>query len=105
MSYYMSQLGDGDFIIRRENKSAAMNALRNWEKTVLRKGESSLFGHAENLEDMLHTLGWEAYPNERGDIVEISFIDETLCDYNSSFYYQSRDYIAECYRTGHVIDA
>ena len=79
MSYYVSQLGNGDFIIRRENKSAAMNALRNWEKTVLRKGESSLFKRAENLEDMLHTLGWEAHPNERGDIVEISFIYETLC--------------------------
>ena len=37
--------------------------------------------------------------------VYTSWIDEKLCDYNSSFYYQSRDYIAECYRTGHVIDA
>ena len=37
--------------------------------------------------------------------VYTSWIDEKLCDYNSSFYYQSRDYIAECYRVGHVIDA
>lgn len=80
MSYYMSQLGDGDFVIRNENKPAAMNALRNWEKSILRSGESSLFKRAANLEDMFHTLGWEAYPNERGDIVEISFIDDTLCD-------------------------
>ena len=38
-------------------------------------------------------------------IVYTSWIDEKLCDYNSSLYYQSRDYIAECYRAGHVIDA
>lgn len=33
-----------------------------------------------------------------------SWIDDKLSDYNSSFYYQSRDYIAECYRQGHVLD-
>ena len=80
MGYYMSQLDEADFIIRSENKPAAMNALRNWEKSILRSGESSLFKRAENLKDMLHTLGWEAYQNENGDIVGISFIDETLCD-------------------------
>lgn len=80
MGYYMSQLDEADFIIRSENKPAAMNALRNWEKSILRSGESSLFKRAENLEDMLHTLGWEAYPDKIGNIVEISFIDETLCD-------------------------
>lgn len=37
--------------------------------------------------------------------VYTSWIDEKLYDYNSSFYYQSRDYIAECYRAGSVIDA
>ena len=36
--------------------------------------------------------------------VYTSWIDEKLCDYNSSFYYSPRDYIAECYRQGHVID-
>ena len=49
--------------------------------------------------------------SEQDDVVETlvavytSWIDEKLCDYNSSFYYQSRDCIAECYRAGHVIDA
>ncbi len=33
-----------------------------------------------------------------------SWIDERLSDYNSAFYYQPRDYIAECYRQGIVID-
>lgn len=33
-----------------------------------------------------------------------SWIDERLSDYNSSFYYQSRDYLAECYRQGTVLD-
>lgn len=33
-----------------------------------------------------------------------SWIDERLCDYNADFYYQSRDYIAECYRQGTVLD-
>lgn len=33
-----------------------------------------------------------------------SWIDERLSDYNSAFYYQSRDYLAECYRQGTVLD-
>lgn len=37
--------------------------------------------------------------------VYTSWIDEAISDYNSSFYYQSRDYIAECYRQGEVLDA
>ena len=36
--------------------------------------------------------------------VYTSWIDEKLSDYNSSFYYESRDYIAECYRQGTVLD-
>ena len=33
-----------------------------------------------------------------------SWIDERLSDYNSAFYYQPRDYVAECYRQGLVLD-
>lgn len=33
-----------------------------------------------------------------------SWIDKKLSDYNSAFYYQPRDYIAECYRQGEVLD-
>lgn len=36
--------------------------------------------------------------------VYTSWIDEKLSDYNSSFYYEPRDYIAECYRQGTVLD-
>ena len=36
--------------------------------------------------------------------VYTSWIDEKLSDYNSSFYYEPRDYIAECYRQGFVLD-
>lgn len=36
--------------------------------------------------------------------VYASWIDERLCDYNAAFYYQSRDYLAECYRQGTVLD-
>lgn len=36
--------------------------------------------------------------------VYTSWIDEKLSDYNSSFYYESRDYIAECWRQGVVLD-
>lgn len=48
--------------------------------------------------------------SDEGNIVETlfavytSWIDERLSDYNSAFYYQPRDYIAECYRQGEVID-
>lgn len=30
---------------------------------------------------------------------------ERLCDLNAAFYYQSREYLAECFRRGEVIDA
>ena len=33
-----------------------------------------------------------------------SWIDERLSDYNSAFYYQPRDYLAECCRRGIVLD-
>lgn len=33
-----------------------------------------------------------------------SWIDSLLSDYNSALYYQPRDYIAECYRQGQVLD-
>lgn len=36
--------------------------------------------------------------------VYTSWIDEKLSDYNSSFYYEPRDYIAECWRQGAVLD-
>ena len=37
---------------------------------------------------------WEVYH---------SWIDGQISDYNTDFYYQSRDYIAECYRKGEVL--
>ena len=33
-----------------------------------------------------------------------SWIDSLLSDYNVAFYYQPRDYIAECYRQETVLD-
>ena len=35
--------------------------------------------------------------------VYTSWIDGTISNYNSDFYYQPRDYISECYRAGNVI--
>ena len=37
---------------------------------------------------------WEVYH---------SWIDDQISDYNTDFYYQPRDYIAECYREGVVL--
>ena len=45
-------------------------------------------------EDVIETL-MEVYS---------SWIDERLSDYNSAFYYQPRDYLAECCRQGAVLD-
>ena len=70
------------------------------------QGVQMIPGHA----DVFHCEPIEKVSGQ-GDVAEAlvavytSWIDEKLCDYNSSFYYQSRDYIAECYRAGHVIDA
>lgn len=36
--------------------------------------------------------------------VYTSWIDEKLSDYNSSFYYEPRDYIAACWQQGDVLD-
>lgn len=36
--------------------------------------------------------------------VYASWIDEKLSDYNSSLYYEPRDYVAECYRQGMILD-
>lgn len=33
-----------------------------------------------------------------------SWIEGKISDYNSSFYYQPRDYVAECFRQGKVLD-
>ena len=32
-----------------------------------------------------------------------SWIDSHISDYNTDFYYQSRDYIAECYKAGEIL--
>lgn len=31
-----------------------------------------------------------------------SWIDNVISNYNTDFYYQSRDYIAECYKEGRI---
>lgn len=36
--------------------------------------------------------------------VYTSWIDEVISNYNTDFYYQSRDYIFECYREGQICD-
>lgn len=36
--------------------------------------------------------------------VYTSWIDTAISNYNSDFYYQSRDYIAACYREGEICD-
>lgn len=47
--------------------------------------------------------------SEEGKIIDTvlevyaSWIDEHLSDYNTDFYYQSRDYIAECYRLKRIL--
>ena len=38
---------------------------------------------------------WEVYH---------SWIDAHISDYNTDFYYQSRDYIAACYKEGEVLE-
>lgn len=33
-----------------------------------------------------------------------SWLDESISDYNTDFYYQSRDYIAACYKAGEILE-
>ncbi len=44
--------------------------------------------------DVIHGI-WEAYE---------SWIAEAILNFNSDFYYQSREYIALCYREGKVLE-
>ena len=34
--------------------------------------------------------------------VYLSWIDDVISNYNTDFYYQSREYISECYREGQI---
>ena len=36
--------------------------------------------------------------------VYTSWIDDAISNYNTDFYYQSRDYIYQCYQTGTILD-
>ena len=33
-----------------------------------------------------------------------SWLDESISNYNTDFYFQSRDYIAECYKAGEILE-
>ena len=48
----------------------------------------------EVLKLSLIHIFWEVYH---------SWIDAVISDYNTDFYYQSRDYIAACYKEGEVL--
>ena len=45
-------------------------------------------------DDQIEKGIWEVYH---------SWIDAHISDYNTDFYYQSRDYIAACYQTGEIL--
>ena len=32
------------------------------------------------------------------------WLDESISNYNTDFYFQSRDYIAECYKAGEILE-
>ena len=46
---------------------------------------------------------------DNGNVIETlkavysSWIDKAISNYNSDFFYQPRDYIAECYRCGEIL--
>ena len=53
-------------------------------------------GSFDNVKECRYTVDgiWEIYH---------SWIDGQISDYNTDFYYQPRDYIAECYKAGVVL--
>lgn len=46
----------------------------------------------------------ESHVVERLIEVYTSWIDDVLSNYNTDFYYQSRDYICQCYKEGKIFD-
>lgn len=48
-------------------------------------------------DDEEHMIDW---------LIEVytSWIDEVISNYNTDFYYQSREYICECYREGTIVE-
>lgn len=85
MSYEMVQLGQ-EFKIKAEHKDAAFKSLNKWAKKIeaeYRKKYGVCYspvGGANNLEDALSCLGWDADLNATGDITELYFKGERLHD-------------------------
>jgi len=58
-----------------------------------------------NKKTILEACREVLYISEPKGIWEVyhSWIDAVISDYNTDFYYQSRDYIAACYKAGEII--
>lgn len=58
----------------------------------------------EVYERLIEDVCGDAEDRVAGCLIEIytSWIDGAISDYNTDFYYQSRDYIYECYKEGKI---
>lgn len=83
-------------------------------------GKNSYYSKTENCADMIlgkcnFYISAEVYERRIEDVYEDeaildglwevyhSWINAQISDYNTDFYFQPRDYIAECYREGVVL--
>lgn len=58
----------------------------------------------EVYERLIEDVCGEDYDHVVDRLVEVytSWIDAVLCNYNTDVYYQSREYIYECYKEGQI---
>ena len=77
---------DRHFRIDAGNKMAAFEALKGWEARKIGTNhadadpESLPLGGAETLEEALRVLCWEPGTDEEGNVVDLGFTGEMLCD-------------------------
>lgn len=64
------------------------------------KNNNDLFYTCSLIEDVCG----DDYDHVVDRLMEVytSWIDAVLCNYNTDFYYQSREYIYECYKEGQI---
>jgi hypothetical protein len=85
MGYWMTQRGDQDFTIKKENQEKALIAIKalSFEPTRSISGYSWVddnYVNANTLKEALDIWRWEAMIDKDGDIIDLYFTGDKLGD-------------------------
>lgn len=98
MGYCCSQR-ESEFFIPASRKRDALEALREYDRRLHRKGFSGRQTKADTLEDLMYEWGWEAENGSLGNIVYVRFDGDRLSDEDKWF-----DVLAPFVKRGSYID-